>query len=81
MRLSIVEHGHGFWSRLQMRLMGWMLRAPAPDVIKIVLYRPSFFGRKYARAVHAALRGPSEWSVGERELMGAFVAAQNHCRF
>ena len=27
------------------------------------------------------MRGPSEWSEGERELMGAFVSRLNTCRF
>ena len=29
----------------------------------------------------ALLRGPSAWSVGERELFAAFVSALNHCHF
>jgi AhpD family alkylhydroperoxidase len=28
-----------------------------------------------------AMRGPSAWSVGDRELMAAFVAKTNHCEF
>jgi hypothetical protein len=31
--------------------------------------------------VHEALRGPSEWSVGERELFAAYTSKLNHCRF
>jgi uncharacterized peroxidase-related enzyme len=27
------------------------------------------------------MRGPSDWTVGERELFGAFVSAQNRCQF
>jgi len=27
------------------------------------------------------MRGPSDWSVGERELFATFVSAQNQCPF
>ena len=27
------------------------------------------------------LRGPSDWTVGERELIAAFVSNLNQCRF
>jgi AhpD family alkylhydroperoxidase len=27
------------------------------------------------------MRGPSDWSVGERELFAAFVSNLNQCRF
>lgn len=28
-----------------------------------------------------SMRGPSHWSVGDRELMAAYVSKQNECRF
>jgi uncharacterized peroxidase-related enzyme len=30
---------------------------------------------------HEAMRGPSAWSVGDRELMAAFVSKMNECAF
>ena len=33
------------------------------------------------RTIFAALRGPSDWSEGERELFAAFVSALNQCPF
>jgi AhpD family alkylhydroperoxidase len=30
---------------------------------------------------HEAMRGPSKWSVGDRELMAAFVATTNRCEW
>jgi uncharacterized peroxidase-related enzyme len=30
---------------------------------------------------HEAMRGPSTWSVGDRELMAAFVSKMNECQF
>ncbi len=30
---------------------------------------------------HEAMRGPSAWSVGDRELMAAFVSKANECEY
>ena len=55
--------------------------AEAPDVIKTLLYRPEVFGRPFSDAVDRAMRGPSEWSAGERELFAAFTSRLNQCLF
>lgn len=31
--------------------------------------------------MHEVMRGPSELSAGQRELIAAFVSARNHCLF
>jgi hypothetical protein len=54
---------------------------PAVDVVKTLHYRPEFFGRPFSAAVDEAMRGPSDWSAGERELFAAFVSSLNHCVF
>ena len=51
------------------------------DMRKVLLYRGEIFGGTMSVAFHELLRGPSEWSVGERELFAAFVSARNQCPF
>jgi hypothetical protein len=51
------------------------------DVIKALLHRPDLFGTPMNEALQEVMRGPSEWSPGERELFAAFVSAQNQCPF
>ena len=44
-------------------------------------YRPEFFGRHFGRALHAAIRGESHFTAGERELMAATTSHLNECLF
>lgn len=81
MRLRRVERGHRFGTKLKLILMSLVLRRPVPDVIKTLFYRSEFFGKPYGAVVDAVMRGPSSWSVGERELFAAFVSRQNQCPF
>ena len=55
--------------------------AEPPDVLKTLHYRPEIFGRPYSEVLDLAMRGPSDWSVGERELFAAFVSSLNQCPF
>ena len=55
---------------------------PRPlDVLKTLHYRPDVFGRPFSAALDLAMRGPSEWTAGERELFAAFVSSRNQCLF
>jgi hypothetical protein len=51
------------------------------DVVRTMRYRSELFGRPYSAALQQIMRGPSDWSTGERELFAAFVSAQNRCVF
>ena len=81
MRLAKVERGQRLKERLILRVIRLTQHREPPDVVKTIFYRPALFGRSFSAACHQVLRGPSEWSVGERELFAAFTSAQNHCPF
>jgi hypothetical protein len=51
------------------------------DVVRTMRYRSELFGRPFSSALQQIMRGPSDWSPGEREFFAAFVSAQNRCLF
>ena len=53
----------------------------ALGVIKTLMYRPDVFGGWFSDELDVAMRGPSEWSPGERELFAAFASSLNQCVF
>jgi hypothetical protein len=53
----------------------------ALGVVKTLLYRPERFGQPFSDALDEAMRGPSEWSMGERELFAGFTSLLNQCPF
>jgi hypothetical protein len=52
-----------------------------PDAARAVFYHKAFFGDPMSLWTHAAMRGESAWTVGERELMAALTAKWNACSF
>ena len=52
-----------------------------PDIVRTLLYRPKLFGKSYNEWIQAVLRGPSAWSVSERELFASFTSRLNQCVF
>jgi len=54
---------------------------PVSDVVRTVSYRPELFGRAFIEGLHELLRGPSDWTVGERELFASFVSRKNSCQY
>jgi uncharacterized peroxidase-related enzyme len=81
MRLAILDSGHGFGAKILFALMGVFSGQRVVDAIKLVMYRPDFYGTPMKKVVHEAMRGPSAWSVADRELMAAFVSKVNECAF
>lgn len=52
---------------------------PVSGIGRVLIYRAEIFGLAFSKYIQEVLRGPSEWSVGERELFAAFVSQKNHC--
>jgi uncharacterized peroxidase-related enzyme len=80
-RLGILDTGHSFGTKALFALIRTISRQPVLDVIKLVKYRADFYGGPMQKVTHDAMRGPSAWSVADRELMAAFVAKTNQCEF
>jgi uncharacterized peroxidase-related enzyme len=81
MRLRILDNGHGFGTKALFAVIRLVSRQPVLDVIKLVKYRADFYGDPISKVTHEAMRGTSSWSIGDRELMAAFVAKTNQCQF
>ena len=81
MRLGVLDHGHPITTKALFALIRVMSRHRAPDVVKTLRYRPEFFGEPMGSVFQEVMRGPSAWSVAERELMAAYVSKVNACEF
>ena len=81
MRLSKMNTEYRLRHRLVMLAMRVLGGREVPDVVRMHLYRYDFFGKHFGALFQEAMRGPSEWSVFERELMAAFVSSLNQCVF
>jgi len=81
MRLPNVERGDKPSVRLFYAFVRLVSGFRAPDVVRTLRYRRHLFGRPHSAHTQAVMRGPSAWSVGERELFAAFVSRMNRCHF
>ena len=81
MRLDILNRGYGPGTKLLFALIRLFSGHPVPDAAKLVFYRPDFYGARAKEFTHEAMRGPSAWSVGDRELMAAYVSKVNDSAF
>jgi uncharacterized peroxidase-related enzyme len=81
MRLAILDYGHSLGNRLLFHFIAFASRQPVPGIVKLMKYRADFFGKPMSALAQRAMRGPSAWSVGDRELMAAVIAQANACRY
>jgi hypothetical protein len=79
MRLPAVTRGETLRHRFVFTMIRLTERRRAPDVVRTLLFRGAFFGSKMM--FQEVMRGPSPWTVGERELFAAYVSQQNACEY
>ena len=81
MRLPSLGRAWRLGDRLKLRVIRLASGRPPADILQVFHYRREHFGDPFTDWVQHVLRGPSEWTVGERELMATFVSRLNQCRF
>jgi AhpD family alkylhydroperoxidase len=81
MRLPEIERGDGFANRLLINFISMISGMRLPDAARVAFYHKDFFGVPMGAWTQATMRGPSPWSVAERELMACMVAKWNACAF
>ena len=81
MRLGEVERGDSVRHRLLIALISRIARFRLPDAARVAFYDRGFAGPALGEWTQRAMRGPSAWTVPERELMAAAVASWNACPF
>jgi alkylhydroperoxidase family enzyme len=72
MRLKILDRGHPLRTKALLGVIRVVSRQPVVDAVKLAFYRPDFYGA--GDLTHEAMRGRSDWSIGDRELMAAYVS-------
>jgi hypothetical protein len=81
MRLEVVDRGHAAAEAAVLKTISERSGHEPLGVVKTLFYRPELFGRPFSEALDRAMRGPSDWSEGERELFAAFTSLLNQCPF
>jgi uncharacterized peroxidase-related enzyme len=81
MRLPEIERGDGFANRLLINFISMVSGMRLTDAARVAFYHKIFFGVPMGAWTQATMRGPSPWSVAERELMACMVAKWNACAF
>jgi uncharacterized peroxidase-related enzyme len=81
MRLDILNRGYRPATKALFAVIRVFSGRPLPDAAKLVFYRPDFYGSLAKQFTHEAMRGPSAWSVADRELMAAYVSKVNESAF
>ena len=81
MRLEAVDSGHAPPEAAMLEEIQARSGREPLGVVKTLLYRPELFGRPFSEVLDRAMRGPSAWSAGERELFAGFTSLLNQCPF
>lgn len=81
MRLAVLESGHDLPTRVTFAALRAIGRCEVPEILKVACYRHRYFGTPFHAVLQRAMRGPSAWTVGERELIAVATSERNDCPF
>ena len=81
MRLDVVDHGHAPAEAAMLDEIRERSGTEPLGVVKTLVYRPELFGLPFSEELDRVMRGPSDWSPGERELFAGFTSLLNQCPF
>jgi len=80
-RLAVLDRGHEPEEAAILDVIRERSGNEPLGVVKTLLYRPELFGTPFSEELDRVMRGPSDWSAGERELFAAFASLLNQCPF
>jgi len=80
-RLAVVDSGHAPQQAAVLAEIRERTGAEPLGVVKTLMYRPELFGLPFSEELDRVMRGPSDWSAGERELFAGFTSLLNQCPF
>lgn len=83
MRLNILEEGRGLrpLQKLQAHIIKKLSGNFMPPPVIVLSYKRNLFGKRFGPLEQKSLRKTTFWNKAEAELMAAFVAKQNECRY
>lgn len=81
MRLPEIDRGDSFGTRALIGFISMVSGMRLPDAARVAFYHKDFVGKTLGAWTQQVMRGPSAWSISERELMAALVARWNSCAF
>ena len=81
MRLQILENGHRPFQKIILSVIRATSEGHVAGPILVMSYRRELFGKYLAACFQEAMRGATEWTVGEVELFAAFVSKLNECKY
>jgi uncharacterized peroxidase-related enzyme len=80
-RPDILNRGYSPATKLLFAVIRVVSGQPLPDAARLTFYRSGFYGARAKEFTHETMRGPSAWSIADRELMAAFVSKVNESPF
>jgi hypothetical protein len=80
-RLGCLDDGHAPAEKAMLDAIRERSGREPLGVVKTLLYRGEIFGTPFSEELDDVMRGPSEWSAGERELFAGLASQLNQCLF